>query len=226
MSDNIYNSIKPLLDQFNNLLNEVNKIPNNQLLSNQYQLKKQCNIFKKYISIDKLKIEIFHINNNYYISKNFINLLTYEKSCFMELYRHIIVYLIPLPGRDLLKQNKILLNDSISINYDGINIELWNIEELNIFTNSNSTLYNCLNVDFQLIIDLMKSTNFNDDIIKFCGSYNYDLIEYCKFIFDNYELKLNNYSSDIDKLKHEYDTKIKELELKIKTLEMLILEKN
>jgi hypothetical protein len=144
----------------------------------------------------------------------------------MELYRHIFVYLIPLPRHDLLKQNKILLNDSISINYDGINIKLWNIEELNIFTNSNSTIYNCLNVDFQLIIDLLKSSNLNDDIIKFCGSYNYDLIEYCKFIFDNYELKLINYQSDIDNLKHEYDTKIKELELKIKRLEMLILEKN
>jgi hypothetical protein len=33
MSDNIYNSIKPLLDQFNNLSNEVNKIPNNKLNS-------------------------------------------------------------------------------------------------------------------------------------------------------------------------------------------------
>jgi hypothetical protein len=219
-------SIKPILDQFNNLSNEVNKIPNNKLLSNQYQLKKQCNAFKKYVSNDKLKIEIFHINNNYYISKNFINLLTYEKSCFMELYRHIIKYLFQLPRRDLLKQNKILLNNSISINYDGINIELWDIEELNIFTNSNGKIYNFLNVDFQLIIDLMKSTNLNDDILKFCGSYNYDLIEYCKFIFDNYDFEFVNYQSDINKLKQEYDTKILELEQKIKTLEMLMLEKN
>jgi hypothetical protein len=90
MSDNIYNSIKPLLDQFNNLSNEVNKIPNNKLLSNQYQLKKQCTIFKKYISIDKLKIEIFHINNKYYISKNFINLLTYKK---VVLWNYIDIYL-------------------------------------------------------------------------------------------------------------------------------------
>jgi hypothetical protein len=224
MSNNIYNSIKPIIDQFNNLSNEVNKIPNNKLLSNQYQLKKQCNAFKKYVSNNKLIIEIFQFNNNYYISKNFIKLLTYEKSCFMGLYRHIIKYLFPLPRHDLLKQNKILLNDSISINYDGINIELWNIEELNIFTNSNGKFYNFLNVEFQLIIDLMKSTNLNDDIIKFCGSYNYDLIEYCQFIFNNYDLSIINYQSDIDKLKEEYDNKIQILTDKIKELEILILE--
>ncbi len=39
-------SIKPSLDQFNNLLNTVNSIPNDKLLSNQYALKKQCNTFK------------------------------------------------------------------------------------------------------------------------------------------------------------------------------------
>lgn len=219
----LYISIIPSLDQFNKILNEVNKIPNNKLLSNQLQLKKQCNIFKKYVLKNKLKIEIFQINNNYYISKNFINLLTYEKSCFMELYKHINKYLFSLPKHDLLKQNKIKLNDSISINYNGINIKLWNINELNYFINTNA-IYNLLNIDFQLIIDLIKSTNLNDDIIKFCGSYNYDLIDYCKFIFNNYDLSIINYQSDIDKLKEEYDNKIQILIDKIKELEILILE--
>jgi hypothetical protein len=38
-------SIKQILYQFNNLLNEVNIIPNNKLPRHQDQLKKQCNIF-------------------------------------------------------------------------------------------------------------------------------------------------------------------------------------
>ena len=99
--------IKPSLDQFNNILNKVNIIPDDNLLSNQFNLKIQCNKFKKYILIDKLKVEIFQINNNYYVSKNFINLLSYDKSCFMELYRYINKYLFALPNRELLKQNKI-----------------------------------------------------------------------------------------------------------------------
>jgi hypothetical protein len=145
----------------------------------------------------------------------------------MQLYNHVNKYLFPLPRRDLLKSKQVLNLDSISINYDGINIELLNIKDLKSIYNSSisSEIYNFLNVDFQLIIDLMKSTNLNDDIIKFCGSYNYDLIEYCKFIFNNYDLLFINYQSDIDKLKQSYDKKILELEQKIKTLEMLMLEK-
>ena len=141
-------SIKPSLDQFNNLLNCVNSIPNNKLLSNQYALKIQCNAFKKYVSIDKLIIEIFQINHNYYISKSFINLLTYEKSCFMELYRHIDENLFSLPRRDLLKQNKLILNDTISINYNGFNIELWNIN-LKKLTNLNEYEYDLQIINYQ-----------------------------------------------------------------------------
>ena len=148
-------SIKPSLDQFNNLLNCVNSIPNNKLLSNQYALKIQCNAFKKYVSIDKLIIEIFQINHNYYISKSFINLLTYEKSCFMELYRHIDENLFSLPRRDLLKQNKLILNDTISINYNGFNIELWNIN-LKKLTNLNEYEYDLQIINYQSDIEKIK----------------------------------------------------------------------
>ena len=199
----MYIPICSSLKQFNNLLNDINAIPNNKLLTNQYKLKIQCNKFKKYVSIDKLKIEIFQINNNYYISKNFINLLSYDKSCFMELYRHINKYLFALPKQELLKQNKILLTDSISINYNGFNIELWDINELNIM--NNCFFYEKLNIDFQLIIDLKKSNNFEKDLIKLCGIKNIDQQDYCKFIFNNYDLELINYKSDIDKIKEEYD---------------------
>ncbi len=153
-------SIKPALDQFNNLLNMVNSIPNDKLLSNQYALKKQCNIFKKYVTCDKLILEIFHMNNNYYISKNFIHLLTYEKSCFMELYRHIDENLFSLPRRDLVKQNKI--NNSISINYNGFNIELWNIN-LKKITNLNN--YDVKIINYQTDIEKIKQ-EYNNKINK------------------------------------------------------------
>ena len=169
--------IKPILDQFNNLLNDVNLIPNDELLSNQYALKKQCNAFKKYVSIDKLIIEIFQINHNYYISKSFINLLTYEKSCFMQLYRHIDENLFSLPRRDLLKQNKSILNDSISINYNGFNIELWNIN-LKKLTNLNE-------YDLQII-------NYQSDIEKIKQEYDNKIN-----ILENKNKELSN---DLDKL--------------------------
>lgn len=224
MSVLLNNTMKFSLYQFNNILNEVNKIPNNKLLSNQLQFKKQCNIFKKYVLKDKLKIEIFQINNNCYISKNFITLLTLEKGCFMQLYKYIDKYLFPLPKPDLLKQNRILLNESISINYNGIINELININELKSFINKNA-IYNLLNIDYKLIIDLIISNDLNNDSLKLCGSENYDLIdEYCNFIFNNFEFVIINYKSDIDKLKEEYDNKIQRLTDKIKGLEMLILE--
>jgi hypothetical protein len=108
---NIYQPIKPILDQFNKLLNEVNEISNNKLLSNQYELKQKCNIFKKYVLINKLKIEIFIINNNYYISKNFIDLLLYEKCSFMNLSRHTNEYLFLPKKSDFSKliKKKILI---------------------------------------------------------------------------------------------------------------------
>ena len=177
-------SIKPILDQFNNLFNSVNAIPNDKLLSNHYALKKQCNAFKKYVSIDKLIIEIFQINHNYYISKSFINLLTYDKSCFMQLYRHIDENLFSLPRRDLLKQNKSILNDSISINYNGFNIELWNIN-LKKLTNLNE-------YDLQII-------NYQSDIEKIKQEYDNKIN-----ILENKNKELENknkeLSNDLDKL--------------------------
>ena len=175
----MYTPIKPILDLFNNLLNDVNLIPNDKLLSNQYALKKQCNAFKKYVSIDKLIIEIFQINHNYYISKSFINLLTYEKSCFMELYRHIDENLFSLPRRDLLKQNKLILNDTISINYNGFNIELWNIN-LKKLTNLNEYEY-----DLQII-------NYQSDIEKIKQEYDNKI--------NMLENKNKELSNDLDKL--------------------------
>lgn len=185
-------SIKQALDQFNNLLNTVNSIPNDKLLSNQYALKKQCNIFKKYVANDKLILEIFHMNNNYYISKNFIHLLTYEKSCFMELYRHIDKFLFSLPSRDLVKQNKI--NDSISINYNGFNIELWNINELN----------NPLNKDFKLNINLINLTNLNNYDIKIIN-YQTDIEK----IEKEYNNKINKLETKNNKLLNELSKKDK-----------------
>lgn len=146
-------TIKPILDQFNNLLNSVNSIPNDKLLSNQYALKKQCDAFKKYVSIDKLIIEIFQINHNYYISKKFIHLLTYEKGCFIELYRHIDKNLFSLPRRDLVKQNNLILNDTISINYNGFNIELWNI---NLKKLTNEYEYDLQIINYQSDIEKIK----------------------------------------------------------------------
>lgn len=185
-------SIKPALDQFNNLLNMVNSIPNDKLLSNQYALKKQCNIFKKYVTCDKLILEIFHMNNNYYISKNFINLLTYEKSCFMELYRHIDENLFSLPRRDLVKQNKI--NNSISINYNGFNLELLNINELN----------NLSNKDFKLNINLIKLTNLNNYGVKIIN-YQTDIEK----IKQEYNNKINKLETKNNKLLNDLSKKDK-----------------
>jgi hypothetical protein len=56
-----------------------------------------------------------------------------------------------LPRRDLVTQNKI--NDSISIKYNGFNIELLNINELN----------NPSNKDFKLNSNLIKLTNFDKE---------------------------------------------------------------
>lgn len=202
--------IKPSLDQFNNILNKVNIIPDDNLLSNQFNLKIQCNKFKKYILIDKLKVEIFQINNNYYVSKNFINLLSYDKSCFMELYRYINKYLFALPNRELLKQNKIFLTDSISINYNGFNIELWDINELNQYSNNNFKL--------NILYKLFKSNNFEEDLIKICGTKNNEEQDYYRFIFKNIQFNFIEYKSDIDKIKEEYDKKIKDLSDKLNLL--------
>ena len=54
-----------------------------------------------------------------------------------------------------MKQNKLILNDTISINYNGFNIELWNIN-LKKLTNLNEYEYDLQIINYQSDIEKIK----------------------------------------------------------------------
>jgi hypothetical protein len=114
----------------------------------------------------------------------------------MQLYRHIDENLFSLPRRDLVQQNRILINDSISINYNGFNIELWDIDKLNKSSNNNFKLMmwgypinqQIINYDLQII-------NYQSDIEKIKPEYDNKINE-----LETKYKKLENELSKKDKL--------------------------
>jgi predicted aspartyl protease len=159
--------------------------------------------------VEKLMFNIYPINNNYYILENFIKELSKDDYKWNWLKNN----LFDTGYNTILKKD--IMNKTIK--YKNLpHIKL-------LFHNKNQKLFELKSfiAEFELeyLIQLIKSKNLEDDIIKLCGTKNKEEQEYYRFIFKNIEFTFINYQSDIDRLKEYYNNKIKELEQKIKTLE-------
>lgn len=171
---------------------------------------KHSNLYFDEISnlYSKLIFDIYTINNNYYILESFIKELSKDDYKWNWLKNNLFD-----TGRDTILKKDII---NKTIKYKNLpNIKL-------LFNDKNQKLFELkLFIDeFELeyLIELIKSKNLEDDIIKICGTKNKEEQEYYKFIFKNIKFNFINYISDIDKLKQDYESKINDLISKIDLL--------
>lgn len=156
----------------------------------------------------KLRFNIYTKNNNYYILESFIKELSKDDYKWNWLKNNLFDR-----GYDTILKKDII---DKTIKYKNLpNIKL-------LFNNKNQKLFELKSFidEFELeyLIELIKSNNFENDVIKICGTKNKEEQEYYKFIFKNIEFNFINYISDIDKLKQEYELKINDLISKIDLL--------
>jgi hypothetical protein len=154
---------------------------------------------------NKLIFNIYIINNKYYILEDFIKELSKDNNKWNYIKKYIFD-----SGYDTILKKDII---DKTIKYKNLpNIKL-------LFNNKNQKLFELkLFIDeFELeyLIELIKSKNLEDDIIKLCGTKNKEEQNYYKYIFLNIHFNFINYQSDIEKLKQEYDKKIQDLNNKL-----------
>jgi hypothetical protein len=140
---------------------------------------------------NKILLNIYPINNNYYILENFIKELSKDDYKWNWLKNNLFD-----TGYDTILKKDIM---NKTIKYKNLpHIKL-------LFNNKNQKLFELKSFidEFELeyLIKLIKSKNLEDDIIKICGTKNKEEQEYYRFIFKNIEFTFINYQSDIDKIK-------------------------
>jgi len=171
-----------------------------------------------YLYKNKILLNIYIVNNGFYISDLYLqNIIDNKISYHIPIYSWLSKYLF----KDTQIKSDYIKNFTkeylkLESKYIQFNNEIIKIINLNSFID---------NDELKILYNLYITNDFNNDLIKLCGTKNKQEQEYYRFIFKNIEFKFINYQSDIDRLKEDYNNKILELEQKIKTLEMLILEK-
>lgn len=199
------------LQDFTINLFHLNNIKRNCRNNNTYEeYEKEINKFiNKYTLDNKIKIKIYIIKDNFYISYNYIKKIINNK------FTGNIPILIFLT-------KYLFTNDTFNRTFDFNQLK----KELNYkYIQNNNKIIKVFNLtklinkeelDTLYKFYLSKNNNtFEEDIIKLCGIRNTDQQEYYKFIFKNIQFQFINYVSDIDKLKEYYDKKIKELTEKV-----------
>ena len=123
----------------------------------------------------KLIIDIYNINNNYYILKTFIQDLVKDDYKWNWLKNNLFD-----KGYDTILKNDIQNKTIKYKNLSNINITINNksqkLFELNSFIDK---------FELQYLLKLYKSNNFEEDLIKICGTKNEIQQNYYKFIFKN-----------------------------------------
>jgi hypothetical protein len=123
----------------------------------------------------KLIIDIYNINNNYYILKTFIQDLAKDDYKWNWLKNNLFD-----KGYDTILKNDIQNKTIKYKNLSNINITINNksqkLFELNSFIDK---------FELQYLLKLYKSNNFEEDLIKICGTKNKIQQNYYKFIFKN-----------------------------------------
>ena len=156
----------------------------------------------------KLLIDIYNINNNYYILESLIQDLSKDDYKWNWLKNNLFD-----KGYDTILKNDI---KNKTIKYKKLsNIKL-------TINNKNEKLFELNSFidkfELQYLVKLYKSNNFEEDLIKICGTKNKIQQDYYRFIFKNIQFNFIEYKSDIDKIKEEYDKKIKDLSDKLNLL--------
>lgn len=164
---------------------------------------------KKHTLDNKIKFKIYTMKGKYYLSYNYIKDINTSKFSRGNIEIPILRFI-----------NKYLFTNEIftrTLNFEQLKLQLkykyiqFNNKIIKVFNLNNLMDKEELNILYKLF----KSNNFEEDLIKICGTKNNEEQDYYRFIFKNIQFNFIEYKSDIDKIKEEYDKKIKDLNNKL-----------
>ena len=164
---------------------------------------------KKYTLDNKIKFKIYTIKGKYFLSYNYIKEINTSKFSRGNIEIPILRFI-----------NKYLFTNEIftrTLNFEQLKLQLkykyiqFNNKIIKVFNLNNLMDKEELNILYKLF----KSNNFEEDLIKICGTKNNEEHDYYRFIFKNIQFNFIEYKSDIDKIKEEYNKKIKDLSEKL-----------
>jgi hypothetical protein len=165
---------------------------------------------------DKILLNIYIINNEFYISDLYLQSIVNYKFHQIPICTWLYKYLF---------DNIIQQDDIRSFTKEYLKLEYKYIQSNNEIIKV-INLKNFIHIDeSNILYKLSISNDLNSEIINICGLRNKIQQKYYNFIFKNIHFNFINYISDIEQLKQIYDIQINELNNKIKTMEMLLLEK-
>lgn len=171
---NILNIIAEIKQDISELTNNPNNIYSKALIK-YYQI---LDLFTD----NKIKFELFQINGNYYISETYIKLLTIQHQSIIKI-NSIINKILP----NLFNISNILINNTKD--YNNLDIKyIKQKEEIIKIINLKEFHFND-----EILIKLINSHEKETDLIKYCGIFNYNLINYYKNIFKYILFSINEY---------------------------------
>lgn len=168
------------------------------------------NYIYKHILDKKIILHIYKIENVFYISDEYL-----VEICTKYVFSGITIPIYNWLSKYLFKDS-IIKSDYIKnctkeylnlpYKYIQYNNEISKVIKLNNFID---------NDELNILYNLSNTDEFENEIIKICGTKNQTEQEHYQFIFKNVHFNFINYISDIDRLKLEYEQKFKELNDKL-----------
>ena len=168
------------------------------------------NYIDKHILDKKIIFYIYKMENVFYISDEYLNEIctNYSICTNIPIYNWLSKNLLNLPKIDFIG-NKTKEFSNLPYKYIQYNNEISKVIKLNNFID---------NDELHILYNLSNTDEFENEIIKICGTKNKIEQEHYQFIFKNVHFNFINYISDIDRLKLEYEQKFKELNDKLEFL--------
>ena len=168
------------------------------------------NYINKHILDKKILLHIYKIEDDFYILNEYLNEICTRYNLKIPIYNWFSKYLF----KDSIIKSDYIKNctkefSNLPYKYIQYNNEISKVIKLNNFID---------NDELHILYNLSNTDEFENEIIKICGTKNKIEQEHYQFIFKNVHFNFINYISDIDRLKLEYEQKFKELNDKLEFL--------
>lgn len=204
-------NISTIINTANQNIKDLNlNYSENKINYNFYKYK--LYIFNKILELinldnKKIKFEIIEISDNYYINENYLKIFDLHH-LYIENIKTIFF--------------KFLDNLNTIVNYISNNTKEYNKLDYKLIFYNNEIIkvinLKELNFDDDILVKLIQSNNFNEDLLKHCNVFNINQIQYYKDLFEYIDFKIIKYSNNLNHDIQILEYSNKELNEKIKYL--------
>lgn len=207
-------NISTIINTANQNIKDLNlNYSENKINYNFYKYK--LYIFNKILELididnQKIKFEIIEISDNYYINENYLKIFDLHH-LYIENIKTIFF--------------KFLDNLNTIVNYISNNTKEYNKLDYKLIFYNNEIIkvinLKELNFNDDILVKLIQSNNFNEDLLKHCNVFNINQIQYYKDLFEYIDFKIIKYSNNLN-----HDIQILELSNKELNEKINILSKD